>query len=872
MARALARTGGRLEGTWHGPRAAATADAGGGAALERLVARAEELDRSWHGRGAGSGSSGGRSARAAAEAAQAQATHEAFLRFLQEMRRMRAEQRKAARLALDTSMHGGGALFGKGGGGLGSSGGGGAEPMATDDGAAGAATAAAATTAGDVSPKRARLGDEPRADVSSAAAAAASAGPLAAAMALDEAEAAAAAAAAAAADADADAAAAAAAAAGRPGGIIARLRRAWSSRPSSARGSEVGSESGMSVDGRGAGEDDDDMEEGEAVAPPPADAAADAQEARPSLESGRRGQGAYAALMQQSGGPEPPKPVPPPEPAEVLLPPRPEPLRPRSIPQHLGMLSAEDVGPSHALLAARAAAALPMPPPALAGVEGSVGRSRRGLLGANGGSSGALHVMFADGIGPEPAAAAGGGGASLHGATPEGSVRRRARFAAAVALADVAEQEAAVSAPPPTATGPLRPRSQPQHLGFVPGAAAATVAATAPLAAPLAKPATAAAGPSSSSSGPRMVPRSKPRHLGFAFDPAPPPLSPLPHVLGLVPEDKVADVAALSLQLPPSATEPPLRPRSKPQHLGFYEPTAAPAPSNQQQQAEATASAPAAPPLRPRSKPQHLGFAEPSPSSFSPSSSAEAAAAAAAAAGASPAAAPPPAASPGRVLAPSAPAPLERAAAALRGVGLLDGKSGGGEEAAGGATRPPPSGAPITADQLADRLAAAGFNVTRTEVSHLAGAMPQRAEGEGAQAAPSALLASQLDWRELRTSYRDEWLSALEAAFSTLAGDDGVISAKDVVASMRGKLPAAEVDAALEDVMLEAAAEEGAGGEEGEGGLDFATFAALLDSAALGEGQGGGGQQGGPGSVGSSIDLSAFESRHGPSASGPLIR
>jgi Ca2+-binding EF-hand superfamily protein len=66
-------------------------------------------------------------------------------------------------------------------------------------------------------------------------------------------------------------------------------------------------------------------------------------------------------------------------------------------------------------------------------------------------------------------------------------------------------------------------------------------------------------------------------------------------------------------------------------------------------------------------------------------------------------------------------------------------------------------------------------------------------------------VASQLDWDALQTNNRELWLECAQRAFSDMDEDNsGTLSVKDLIASLRDKLPASEVDFAVEDALLEA--------------------------------------------------------------------
>jgi len=144
----------------------------------------------------------------------------------------------------------------------------------------------------------------------------------------------------------------------------------------------------------------------------------------------------------------------------------------------------------------------------------------------------------------------------------------------------------------------------------------------------------------------------------------------------------------------------------------------------------------------------------------------------------------------------------------------------------------------LTASALADGLGRLGYRVDPAEAAVLAEAMTGRratpASGGGAAAGPggtsprvprAAFAASQLDWSTLQTNYRDLWLTAAQRVFADLGGDasapDSSISPSALVEALRAKLPAAAVDYAVEDALLDA-------GLADAEALDFEGFLRLL--------------------------------------------
>ena len=127
----------------------------------------------------------------------------------------------------------------------------------------------------------------------------------------------------------------------------------------------------------------------------------------------------------------------------------------------------------------------------------------------------------------------------------------------------------------------------------------------------------------------------------------------------------------------------------------------------------------------------------------------------------------------------------------------------------------------------ADAIARMGFRLRPSELAQLVDAMDVSGSGKVRRA---AFAASQIDWRHLQQADVAAWLEIARRAFGRLDADaDGVISADDIVASLRAKLPEDELAAALEAALAE-------GGLPAEGaarGLDFDAFLHMLKVGSL---------------------------------------
>jgi serine/threonine protein kinase/Ca2+-binding EF-hand superfamily protein len=122
-------------------------------------------------------------------------------------------------------------------------------------------------------------------------------------------------------------------------------------------------------------------------------------------------------------------------------------------------------------------------------------------------------------------------------------------------------------------------------------------------------------------------------------------------------------------------------------------------------------------------------------------------------------------------------------------------------------------------EALADGLRQLGYDLDPSEMAVL---MDQLDLGGDQSVAPSEFLASQMDWGLMQRNNRDLWLECAKRAFADLdVNSDGRLSAQELVASLRDKLPAEEVDFALEDAMMEA------GGVDPEE-IDFEGFLKML--------------------------------------------
>lgn len=109
---------------------------------------------------------------------------------------------------------------------------------------------------------------------------------------------------------------------------------------------------------------------------------------------------------------------------------------------------------------------------------------------------------------------------------------------------------------------------------------------------------------------------------------------------------------------------------------------------------------------------------------------------------------------------------------------------------------------PLPTAQLGEGLAKLGFVLEDSELNALMDQLDLNKDGVIGR---SEFLASQMDWGFLQEDCRDLWLQCAQRAFAALDTDqDGKLSSRQLVEMLRSKLPAHEVDWALEDMMIEA--------------------------------------------------------------------
>ncbi|DBA73193.1 TPA: hypothetical protein ACH3X1_011269 [Trebouxia sp. C0004] len=108
----------------------------------------------------------------------------------------------------------------------------------------------------------------------------------------------------------------------------------------------------------------------------------------------------------------------------------------------------------------------------------------------------------------------------------------------------------------------------------------------------------------------------------------------------------------------------------------------------------------------------------------------------------------------------------------------------------------------ISAEQLAEGLKSLGYDLAQSELGVLMGTISLTQQG---QVAKPAFLASQVDWQDFQQNFKDQWLECARAAFASMdSAETGHITSSQLVGMLSTKLPAEEVEHAVEDALMEA--------------------------------------------------------------------
>lgn len=104
--------------------------------------------------------------------------------------------------------------------------------------------------------------------------------------------------------------------------------------------------------------------------------------------------------------------------------------------------------------------------------------------------------------------------------------------------------------------------------------------------------------------------------------------------------------------------------------------------------------------------------------------------------------------------------------------------------------------------EMSEGLRQLGYDLEPSEVAILMQQLDLNSDG---QVHAPEFVASQMDWADLQESNRDLWLECARRAFEGLdSNSDGRLKVESLLGTLRAKLPAAEVDYAVEDALVEA--------------------------------------------------------------------
>lgn len=103
---------------------------------------------------------------------------------------------------------------------------------------------------------------------------------------------------------------------------------------------------------------------------------------------------------------------------------------------------------------------------------------------------------------------------------------------------------------------------------------------------------------------------------------------------------------------------------------------------------------------------------------------------------------------------------------------------------------------------MSEGLRRLGYDLQPSEAAILMQQLDLNSDG---QVHAPEFVASQMDWAALEESNRELWLECARRAFEGMDADsDGRLTVDNLIATLRAKLPAAEVDYAVEDALVEA--------------------------------------------------------------------
>ncbi|CAL5220717.1 g2773 [Coccomyxa viridis] len=127
----------------------------------------------------------------------------------------------------------------------------------------------------------------------------------------------------------------------------------------------------------------------------------------------------------------------------------------------------------------------------------------------------------------------------------------------------------------------------------------------------------------------------------------------------------------------------------------------------------------------------------------------------------------------------------------------------------------------VTEAELSQGLASLGYTLDPSETSALV--RPMDAKGVISK---SAFVASQLDWPKIQADFREQWLAAAQKVFKSLDSQSNGLTMERLMCVLREKLPAAEIEYAVEDALVDA-------GYKDEEEIDFEGFIKIMRAGSV---------------------------------------
>ncbi|CAK0783368.1 hypothetical protein CVIRNUC_006567 [Coccomyxa viridis] len=127
----------------------------------------------------------------------------------------------------------------------------------------------------------------------------------------------------------------------------------------------------------------------------------------------------------------------------------------------------------------------------------------------------------------------------------------------------------------------------------------------------------------------------------------------------------------------------------------------------------------------------------------------------------------------------------------------------------------------VTESELSQGLASLGYKLDPSETSALVRPMDKKGV-----VSKSAFVASQLDWPKVQADFREQWLAAAQTVFTSLDAQSNGLTMDRLMCVLREKLPAAEVEYAVEDALVDA-------GYKDEEEIDFEGFIKIMRASSV---------------------------------------